>query len=169
MGDRISVIVPLDQKPGDYAIRISSISVEQVIQGLSILRYPGQPERRNDHGIMLEPSSRPHIDLVGDMVSGGTMMNEMTDLSPFPDRPPPATSDITLRFMANRTGPSKWVLASEPHQGFRQQMPPILWNRESQGPTTFTGLKNGSVVDIIYENAAYAMHPFHKVRRHLFG
>ncbi|KAJ4301932.1 hypothetical protein N0V90_004028 [Kalmusia sp. IMI 367209] len=162
MGDRISVIVPLDQKPGDYAIRMSSLAPEQIIQGLSILRYSGQPDLRDKHNVMLTPSSRPHIDLVGDMISTGTMMDELTDLAPFPDRRPPESSDTTLRFMANMTTPSTWVLASEPHQGFRQQMPPILWNKESHGPTTFSGLKNGSVVDIIYENAAHAMHPFHK-------
>ena len=163
MGDRISVIVPLNQQPGDYAIRLSSLSPEQIIQGLSILRYPGQPERRDEHGVMKAPDSKPHIDIFGDLVSEGVTMDEMTDLAPFPSRSPPTASDITLRFLANMTGPSTWVLASEPHQGFRQQMPPILWNKESHGPTTFSGLKNGSVVDLIYENGAYAMHPFHKV------
>lgn len=163
MGDRISVIVPLNQRPGDYAIRMSSLAPEQIIQGISILRYPGQPDRRNERGAMILPTSKPHIDLVGNIIADGTMMDELKDLSPFPDRRPPTISDITLRFVANMTSSSTWVLASEPHQGFRQQMPPILWNKESHGPTTFTGLKNGSVVDIIYENAAYAMHPFHKV------
>ncbi|KAJ4356853.1 uncharacterized protein N0V89_004890 [Didymosphaeria variabile] len=162
MGDRISVLVPLDKKVGDYAIRLASLSTEQVIQGLSILRYPNQPDARDKHGVMLAPTSTSHINLVGDMISNSIAMDELTDLSPFPARQPPATSDTTLRFMANQTSPSTWVLASEPHQGFRQQMPPILWNEESRGPTTFSGLKNGSVVDIIYENGAYAMHPFHK-------
>jgi L-ascorbate oxidase len=41
-------------------------------------------------------------------------------------------------------------------------MPPILWTNESRGETTFTGLKNGSTVDLIYENAVEGDHPFHK-------
>ncbi|KAF4306496.1 Multicopper oxidase type 1 [Botryosphaeria dothidea] len=162
MGERISVLVPLDKKPGEYAIRMSSLSQEQLISGLSILRYPGVQEHRVS-GAMQEPQTKPHIDLMGRMITeGGAMMDEMADLSPFPPRAPPATSDHTFRFLSNRTGPSEWVLASEPHQGFRQQMPPIMWNEESRGPTTIQGMKNGSTVDIIFESRAYAMHPFHK-------
>ncbi|KAF2764148.1 putative multicopper oxidase, type 1 [Teratosphaeria nubilosa] len=161
MGDRISVIVPLNQKPGDYAIRASSITWSQIIQGQSILRYHGVPESRQN-GIMTAPSSRPHIDLVGDMVNGGRRMDELADLAAFPAMSPPVESHKTFRFVVNHTTPSTWVLASSPHQGFRQQMPPILWNKGSMGETTFGGIQNGSVVDIIYENAAVGDHPFHK-------
>ncbi|GME63989.1 Multicopper oxidase type 1 [Neofusicoccum parvum] len=162
MGDRISALIPLSKKPGDYAIRMSSLSEEQLISGLSILRYPGVQERRKD-GVMLEPASKPHIDLLGNMITeGSVMMDELVDIAPFPARPPPPTSDHTFKFLSNRTTPSTWVLASEPHQGFRQQMPPIMWNEKSRGPTTFSGMKNGSTVDIIFESQAYAMHPFHK-------
>ncbi|KAI9686080.1 MAG: hypothetical protein M1822_004063 [Bathelium mastoideum] len=161
MGERISVLVPLDQEAGEYAIRISGMAVEQVIQGISILRYPGVPERRED-GVMLPPDSKPHIDLIGNVIGSGVMMDEMTDLAPFPQRPPPQTSDHEFRFVIKHPRPSEWLLASEAHQGFRQQMPPILWNEESRGETTFAGLKNGSTVDIIFENHADAMHPFHK-------
>ncbi|KAI0859390.1 laccase TilA [Xylaria cubensis] len=161
MGERISVLVPLDQEPGEYAIRMVSLSMEQVIQGFSILRYPGVQETRKD-GVLQLPKSTPFIDVGGDMIGDAVKMDEMIDLSPFPPRPPPAKSDHTLKLVANRTQASTWVLASEPHQGFRQQLPPILWNERSRGPTTFGGLKNGSTVDIIYESAAGGMHPFHK-------
>lgn len=161
MGERISVLVPLNQEASEYAIRISSISVEQIIQGIGILRYPGVSEHR-EGGIMVEPNSKPHIDLIGDIITSGRMMNEMTDLVPFPHRPPPQISDHEFRFIVKNPRPSEWLLASEPHQGFRQQMPPILWNEASREETTFGGLKNGSTVDIIFENYANAMHPFHK-------
>ncbi|SMQ51194.1 unnamed protein product [Zymoseptoria tritici ST99CH_3D1] len=161
MGDRISVLVPLDQTAGEYAIRASSIVEEHIIQGIAILRYAGIDERRQD-GVMLVPDSKPHINLIGNTINGGRMMDELDDLAAFPPRSPPPTADHEFKFVVNQTAPSTWVLASEPHQGFRQQMPPILWNQQSMGPTSFGGLKNGSVVDIIYENAAYGDHPFHK-------
>ncbi|KAL9090488.1 MAG: hypothetical protein Q9165_005249 [Trypethelium subeluteriae] len=161
MGERISVLVPLDQEPGEYALRVSGMAIEQIIQGFGVLRYAGVPERRKD-GMMVVPHSKPWIDLLGNMIGSGTMLDEMTDLAPFPDRPPPQTSDHEFRFVVKNPKPSEWLLASEPHQGFRQQMPPILWNDDSRGETTFAGLKNGSTVDIIFENHAFAMHPFHK-------
>lgn len=161
MGDRISVLVKLDQKPGDYAIRAVSVVPEQIIEGFAVLRYAGVDEVR-ETGVMPVPTTKPHIDLVGEMIGDGTMMDELKDLSPFPARPPPAESDKTFRFVVNRTDASTWVLASAAHQGFRQQMPPILWNKNSMGPTSFGGLRNGSTVDIIYENAHVGDHPFHK-------
>ena len=161
MGERISVLVPLDQRAGEYAIRVSSLSIEQIIQGIGVLRYSGLSERRED-GVMAVPDSRPHIGVFGNMISSGIMMDEMTDLVPFPHRPPPPTSDHEFRFSVKNPKPAEWLLASEPHQGFRQQMPPILWSQESRGETTFAGLKNGTTIDIVFENHAHAMHPFHK-------
>jgi FtsP/CotA-like multicopper oxidase with cupredoxin domain len=63
--------------------------------------------------------------------------------------------------------PSTWILNSSPHQGFRQQLPPLLWNNGSRGDTSYGAqgtLKNGSVVDIIFRNDQHvdSMHPFHK-------
>ncbi|KAI8663838.1 hypothetical protein NCS55_00889700 [Fusarium keratoplasticum] len=40
---RITILVKLDAEPGDYAIRISSTSQLQNLQGSSILRYPVCP------------------------------------------------------------------------------------------------------------------------------
>lgn len=36
---KYSILVRLDQEPKDYAIRLNSLRVEQVIEGLGILRY----------------------------------------------------------------------------------------------------------------------------------
>jgi FtsP/CotA-like multicopper oxidase with cupredoxin domain len=89
-------------------------------------------------------------------------------LAPFPARPPPQNADTTLRFTVNMTTPSTWVLNAAPHEFFRQNVPPLLWDKGSRGPTEYgneTGfLKNGTVVDLIVENAAgvNSMHPFHK-------
>lgn len=89
-----------------------------------------------------------------------------TKLRPFPARPPPAASDSTLKFFVNMTGTSSWALNIGPHQAFRQQLPPLLWDDDSRGETTYSegSLRNGSVVDIVFENGANVttQHPFHK-------
>lgn len=89
-------------------------------------------------------------------------------LDPYPPRPPPEKADFTLKFMVNKTGPSTWVLNAAPHEFFRQNIPPIMWNEKSRGKTSWGNsngfLKNGSVVDLIIENGAnvHGSHPFHK-------
>jgi FtsP/CotA-like multicopper oxidase with cupredoxin domain len=90
-----------------------------------------------------------------------------TKLAPFPKRPPPPTSDQTVKLFINMTGPSAWSLGLGSHQAFRQQLPPLLWQENSRGSTTLGAqntLRNGSVVDIIFENGANVttQHPFHK-------
>ncbi|CAN8101371.1 unnamed protein product [Discula destructiva] len=99
-----------------------------------------------------------------------------TRLKPYPERPPPVASDNTLKFLVEMTGRGSWVINIAPHQAFRQQIPPVLWEQSSRGGTTYGGdiendsvsshgtLLNGSVVDIIFENGANVItqHPFHK-------
>lgn len=94
-------------------------------------------------------------------------MDEMK-LAPYPPRLPPQKADFSLKFMVNKTGPSTWVLNAAPHEFFRQNAPPIMWNEISRGETSWGNangfLKNGSVVDLIIENGAEidSTHPFHK-------
>lgn len=45
---RVTVLIKLDKEPGDYAIRISSTSQLQNLQGYSILRYPVSAQVRVD-------------------------------------------------------------------------------------------------------------------------
>ncbi|CAF3501396.1 hypothetical protein SNK05_006234 [Fusarium graminearum] len=163
LGERISILVHLDKSPGDYAIRLTSLRTEQVIQGLGILRYPSKTNNK----ITKVPTSKPWVHLNGTLIStSSTSMDEMK-LAPFPARPPPWTSDQTVKLFINMTGPSAWSLGLGSHQAFRQQLPPVLWEEDSRGGTTLgvqNVLRNGSVVDIIFENGANvtSQHPFHK-------
>lgn len=97
-------------------------------------------------------------------------------LAPYPARPPPAKSDNTLKFRVEMVSASSWVLNLAPHEAFRQQLPPLLWDEASRGMTTYSeacefqdggdarncstqggghgALRNGSVVDIVFENGA---------------
>lgn len=115
------------------------------------------------------PDTKPWLHLNGSIInpSANKAMDE-TKLAPYPHRPPPQKADFTLKFMVNKTGPSTWVLNDAPHEFFRQNVPPIMWNEHSRGDTSWGNsngfLKNGSVVDLIIENGAEidSNHPFHK-------
>lgn len=115
------------------------------------------------------PTSKPWVHLNGSLISISNRIMDETQLKPYPPRKPPQHTDSTLRFVVKMTGPSTWVLHSAPHQGFRQQLPPLLWNDESRAQTTYGGngtnvLRNGTIVDIIFENdqGVDTQHPFHK-------
>ncbi|KKY35900.1 putative multicopper oxidase [Diaporthe ampelina] len=168
LGERISILVPLNQKAGDYAVRVTSLRAEQIIQGIGILRYAkGHPRPDSSaSGTDAVPNTRPWVHLNGSLVEDSLVAMDETKLTPFPERPPPATSDSTLKFFINMTGTGSWALNIGPHQAFRQQLPPLLWDDDSRGETTYSegSLRNGSVVDIIFENGANVttQHPFHK-------
>ncbi|CAI6098433.1 unnamed protein product [Clonostachys chloroleuca] len=162
LGERISILVHLNRKPGDYAIRITSLRTEQIIQGLGILRYPTQ----NKVSAPSIPITKPWVHLNGSLVSPSLKAMDEMKLVPYPRRPPPVKSDNTIKFLVNMTGPGAWALGVGSHQAFRQQLPPLLWDESSRGGTTYgkNQLRNGSVVDIVYENGANvtSQHPFHK-------
>jgi hypothetical protein len=78
MAERISVLVKLDQAPRDYAIRATSTSVEQVIEGIGILRYPGVKDSASrDEGVMKVPDTKRHVDLVGRLLNDAKKVDEM--------------------------------------------------------------------------------------------
>lgn len=114
------------------------------------------------------PDTKPWLHLNGSVIDPSHRVMDETKLAPFPPRLPPQKADFSLKFMVNKTGPSTWVLNAAPHEFFRQNAPPIMWNEISRGETSWGNshgfLKNGSVVDLIIENGAEidSTHPFHK-------
>lgn len=176
-----SILIHLNQKPQDYAIRVTSLRREQIIQGVGILRYPGLKRAE----LSDFPDTEPWVHLNGSLVTDSLTAMQETTLRPFPARPPPPRADHTLKFRVEMTGPSSWALNIAPHEGFRQQLPPLMWDESSRGRTSYGGgggcadegmhncsstgggrgtLSNGSVVDIVFENGANVItqHPFHK-------
>lgn len=140
---------------------------------MGILRYPGQKAPQTSQTV---PASKPWVHLNGSLIEDSSVAMDETKLAPYPARPPPSHSDNTLKFLVKMTSRSSWVLNLAPHQAFRQQLPPVLWEGTSRGETTYGGdlsqnasgehgtLLNGSVVDIVFENGANVItqHPFHK-------
>ncbi|KAL0938147.1 multicopper oxidase [Colletotrichum truncatum] len=169
LGERTSILVKMDKPAGDYALRLHSLRSEQIIQGAGILRYA---TTKNSNRTV--PDTKPWLHLNGSLVDTEKKAMDETKLYPYPPRSPPEKADFTLKFMVNKTGPSTWVLNAAPHEFFRQNVPPILWNEKSRGKTSWGNsqgfLKNGSVVDLIIENGAAvdASHPFHKHNHKVF-
>ncbi|KAK7997484.1 hypothetical protein PG989_005524 [Apiospora arundinis] len=167
LGERTSILVRLDKPAGDYAIRLHSLRHEQVIQGAGILRYPVTKDLSKVSNRTV-PSTKPWLHLNGSVIDPSSKVMNESRLAPFPPRPPPPKADFSLKFLVNKTGPSTWVLNAAPHEFFRQNLPPILWNEQSRGKTSWGNsngfLRNGSVVDLIIENGADvdSNHPFHK-------
>ncbi|KAK6852924.1 hypothetical protein PG995_011475 [Apiospora arundinis] len=167
LGERTSILVRLDKPAGDYAIRLHSLRHEQVIQGAGILRYPVTKDLSKASNRTV-PSTKPWLHLNGSVIDPSSKVMNESRLAPFPPRPPPPKADFSLKFLVNKTGSSTWVLNAAPHEFFRQNLPPILWNEQSRGKTSWGNsngfLRNGSVVDLIIENGADvdSNHPFHK-------
>ncbi|KAK1579381.1 multicopper oxidase [Colletotrichum navitas] len=161
LGERTSILVKLDKPGGDYALRLHSLRSEQIIQGAGILRYP--TTKLSNKTL---PNTKSWLHLNGSVVNPQDRCMDEMKLAPYPPRPPPKKADYTLKFMVNMTGPSTWVLNAAPHEFFRQNVPPILWDEKSCGKTCWSNgiLRNGSVVDLIIENGAEvdSNHPFHK-------
>ncbi|KAK2030391.1 multicopper oxidase [Colletotrichum zoysiae] len=165
LGERTSILVKLDKPGGDYALRLHSLRSEQIIQGAGILRYPTTKDM-SGYSNKTVPTTKPWLHLNGSVVNPEDKVMDEAKLAPYPPRPPPDKADFTLKFMVNKTGPSTWVLNAAPHEFFRQNVPPIIWNEDSCGKTCWSNgiLRNGSVVDLIIENGADvdSNHPFHK-------
>lgn len=85
------------------------------------------------------PATEPWVHLNGSLRRDDLVAMDETKLAPYPERPPPVTADNTLKFVVQMTSPSSWVLNMAPHQAFRQQLPPVLWEASSRGKTTFGG------------------------------
>ena len=114
------------------------------------------------------PPTNSWVHLNGSLISLDLVAIDETKLAPYPHRPPPKYSNSTLKFGVQMTGVASWALNVGPHEAFRQQLPPLLWEDGSRGLTTYGSsshaLRNGSVVDIIFQNGANvtSQHPFHK-------
>ncbi|KAJ1305554.1 hypothetical protein OPQ81_000556 [Rhizoctonia solani] len=188
VGERYQFFVKLDQAPGDYCTRISTVVLSQLITGYSILHYsdqtgPGLVEMKT-----LPTSKHPWTDYAGNVINGGTDLVQ-ANLAPFPDNPPPlGEADVTLAMNATRTSEFGWVLNSNitcshpyissdakrigntwhaPPDGFT----PLLFQAgeiASLDPKVYFSYTNGTLVDIVFTITAEnpAMHPAHPMHKH---
>ncbi|KAK1857061.1 multicopper oxidase [Colletotrichum chrysophilum] len=180
---RVTVLVKLDAKPGDYALRLSSTSQMQNLQGYSILRYPAS--RRPIYGEPMELPQPESLDDVCVLPDSSTKKHCKTTsglfLPPYPALPPPkakksrpASADFTFHLAAGSqpslTEPHvpEYFLNERPWQLFRSSLTPLLFHEfnssseASLGKPVIDGIPMGSVVDLIIENQLNDTIPLYK-------
>ncbi|KAF9634918.1 hypothetical protein BFW01_g5813 [Lasiodiplodia theobromae] len=170
-GQRVTIMVKLDQPAEDYAIRFHALSKQQSLQGYAILRYPhrrtghrlGAPMPRPDHSLSLM-----HYD--ASAIHGAVVLSEHT-LSPYPPVSPPRRADITLHMRATGAPDpinpfiTNYTLNGAPWQLWRVLRSPLVLtpSTEFKGPNPIVrNLPLGSVVDIVVQNDLDVELPMYK-------
>ncbi|EXL89950.1 Cupredoxin [Fusarium oxysporum II5] len=140
LGQRYSVMVKLDQSPGNYYLRFTTFpsgDMQQVLEGQAIVSY-------NADAALLDPSA----------------------LSPFDghNSPPSGRPDKALSFVVSQTDIVTWVIDRAP---FSEPDVPIIYGENSSGwnSNTTMHLPINSTIDIIMSISNQSMdmmgHPIH--------
>ncbi|KIW35951.1 hypothetical protein, variant 2 [Exophiala oligosperma] len=150
IGQRYSVMIRLDQNPGDYSFRFAAYpygDMQQVIEGQAILDLVS-----------------PWMLVNGSATSGTVELDDQT-LAPFTGNTAPSgAATVTRHFAINQTGIVTWVANREP---FAEPARPIIYGSVSDGWNAATTLFTpaNATVDIIMKVANDSMdtmgHPMH--------
>ncbi|KAG6354808.1 hypothetical protein INS49_003889 [Diaporthe citri] len=189
---RVTVLVKTDAAAEEYAVRISSTSVLQNLQGYAILRYPGKRQPIYGQPMKLpeaKPSEEEVCLLKDSTVRSHCKEIEPNFLPPYPPSPVPAATtsqswrkkdhaaaDLTYRLTAgqqkSKTEPHapEYFINEQPWQLFRASMTPVLFSfvqGESAAAREFEkpiigGVPAGAVVDLIIENTLNETIPLYK-------
>ncbi|KAG8161956.1 hypothetical protein KVR01_007721 [Diaporthe batatas] len=148
---RITVLVRTDATATEYAVRISSTSVLQNLQGYAVLRYPGKRQPIYGQPMPL-PTAKPSEEEVCLLKDSSVRPHckevEANFLPPYPAVPVPvpaasrswgkkkdrAAADLTYRLTAGvqksetEAHAPEYFLNEKPWQLFRASMTPVLFN-----------------------------------------
>ncbi|KAK5078743.1 hypothetical protein LTR51_000934 [Lithohypha guttulata] len=166
IGQRYSVMVRLDQTPGNYYLRFASYpygDMQQVIEDQAILSYQTNGTSMTNMDIMDDST------LTWMLVNGSAKLTapELDDqmLAPFDGNAPPSgPSDTTELFAINQTDIVTWVVNGQP---FSEPQSPIIYGNVSDGWNAATTLHmpGNSTIDLIMYVANDSMdtmgHPMH--------
>merc|ERR1712169_157280 len=165
IGQRYSVMIRLDQNPGDYSFRFAAYpygDMQQVIEGQAILSY--QNMTNNTNMTMMSDLVSPWMLVNGSATSGTVELDDQT-LAPFTGNTAPSgAATVTRHFAINQTGIVTWVANREP---FAEPARPIIYGSVSDGWNAATTLFTpaNATVDIIMKVANDSMdtmgHPMH--------
>lgn len=163
-GERFAVMVKLDQKPGNYTLRIAVQNPDQLLSGYATFAYKD--------GGDLDPII-PYLDYGGTNTSAAVISSDREAFTPF-NVPPPSPSAQAIHYATmGRAGAAwKWALNNKkPYTADRFDAAPLLYHPES--PAAFDSdlvirTINGSWVDIVLqtiwddEAPTEPPHPIHK-------
>jgi FtsP/CotA-like multicopper oxidase with cupredoxin domain len=163
-GNRISVLIKLDQKAQRYAIRIAHQLVNQIVAGFAELVYDGATDFATD--------SRQLVDFTGKPLPGvgNFRMLDETHGVPYPPKRPARSSDRTYKLLLKKMGhpsrSSEWSMSGQ--TGYmmseEEKAPPLLFEPPSNESDLLLKTRKGEWVDLIVETEGPVSryHPMHK-------
>ncbi|KAK9342670.1 multicopper oxidase-domain-containing protein [Lipomyces starkeyi] len=167
IGQRYSVMIKLNQPPGDYLLRYASNpfgDMQQVIEGQAIISYNANSTGGFDSGVILDDPAAVWILTNGSAKLGSSELNDQL-LAPFESNmPPSAPADVTRFFTISQTDIVTWVVDGYPYS---EPKMPIIYGNVSDAWTANTTLHMpfNSTVDIVMQIANDSMdtmgHPMH--------
>ncbi|KAI1628778.1 laccase TilA [Exophiala viscosa] len=107
-GDRYSVLIPLDQTPAQYALRVANDGFNQIISGFGILNYTGSTGPAN-----ADPNALSAMNFAGTNLTDITIFDD-DRAAPYPPSAPAPEADVTYAFnikkMGQPYGAYQWTL-----------------------------------------------------------
>ncbi|KAL8642498.1 MAG: hypothetical protein Q9228_000816 [Teloschistes exilis] len=168
-GERYSVMVKLDKKPGDYGIAVNDNGISQIIQGKAVLHYRG--------GKSLGRPTVPWITYGGqnnpNLTKTPVGVNDAST-PPYPPIAPAPTSDAMYVLDVGRwTTAWQWTLTGKAIMAAdANAYQPLLYNKDgpaANDPNLVIRTKNGSWVDLILVAGAIKDEPIeisHALHKH---
>ncbi|KAJ0166274.1 Laccase-1 [Colletotrichum tanaceti] len=163
-GNRVSVLVRLDQEPARYTIRMANDLLNQILGGFAELVYDGAP-RASEH-------ARAKINYAGQPLVEDIRSFRPEDGRPYPAHQPARRPDRTFKLYLRKPGRPhgayEWSLSG--HEVYNMTAedrdPPLLLRRPDEVPRSELVLRTrvGEWIDIILETEGpFAQsHPVHK-------
>ncbi|KAJ5343453.1 hypothetical protein N7541_008006 [Penicillium brevicompactum] len=167
LGQRYSVMIKLDQQPGNYYLRFATYpngDMQQVLEGQAIVSYAVEGMEMSPSNVSVDPDFI-WMRTNGTAKTGARELDE-TQLSPFEGNRPPSSkaADLTRQFTINQTGIVTWVVNKDPYA--EAEIPLIYGNASNlwDASTTLHMPSNASI-DIVMNIANDSMdtmgHPMH--------
>lgn len=160
-GDRISCMIPLDQAPAQYTIRVANQGLNQILSGFATLSY------KDSTTIAGEGDSLAIMDYAGTNKTLPLMFVPPKAV-PFPPQEMAQVPDQTFVFTSRKIGsPYTWTLTgSESFNNTREDVTPLLFQDPAAIPEdqVIIRTKMGQWIDFIIKIAGPLAqpHPFHK-------
>lgn len=163
-GNRMSVLVKLDQKPGRYTIRIAHQLSSQVVSGFAELVY--------DDATEVAPDSKAKVDLAGKPLPGVDNFREFSELNstPYPPRKPARSASRTYKMLMKKLGgphrTGEWTLSGKSPFSMAEEnrTKPLLFAIPTEDSDIILSTHLEEWVDIIVETEGpiSRYHPMHK-------
>ncbi|KAF4773545.1 multicopper oxidase [Colletotrichum scovillei] len=163
-GNRISVLVKLDQEPARYMIRMANDLLNQILGGFAELAYDGATQQPR--------KPQPKMNYAGQPLIKDIRSFKPEEGRPFPSQQPARSPDRTFKLYLRKPGHPygayEWSLSGQEvyNMTAEERDPPFLFRQPDEVPQSELVLRTqvGEWIDIILETEGpFAQsHPVHK-------